>query len=338
MTDIEFRPYRTGDERAILDTFNLTFRAVSGVDFVDRTLARWRWEFAANPAGMRIMLGVAEDGRVACQYAGVPMRVWTTTGGGRTLSFFHAVDSMVHVDFRRGLRKRGLFVEVAERFFDAYGGKLDHLGFGYPVRPAWRIGERYLGYRLVRTLDFLRRPVGAAPARSEVEVEVRSIERFSDSADALFLELRHRFACVTVKDARYLNWRYADCPDVGYHLLWAMRSAKPVGWAVLRVEGALAPGAATIGDLWLDPDDSETLRALIDHADVLAQRAGCTHLMTVQNPALALARGFGELGFVPEPSSTWLERKLGSRDWTSGLSQEWLAENWSYTLGDSDLF
>ena len=140
MTEISYRGYEPGDESQILATFNLVFREVIGDDFVDRTLERWRWSFVDNPAGSRIVLGLADDGRVACQYAATPMRVWCSQDGGHELSFFHAVDSMVHPEFRIGLRRRGLFLEVAERFFDEYGGKLDHFGFGYPVLPAWRIG------------------------------------------------------------------------------------------------------------------------------------------------------------------------------------------------------
>ncbi len=127
MADVELREYRPGDETAILATFNLVFREVCGDSYVDRTLERWRWEFADNPQGMRVMLAVTSDGLVAGQYAGVPMRVWSAQHG-RELSFFHAVDSMVHPDYRKGLRKKSLFIEVAERYFETWGGVADELG------------------------------------------------------------------------------------------------------------------------------------------------------------------------------------------------------------------
>ena len=340
---VEFREYEPGDESGILDTFNLTFREVCGEDYVDRDLEHWRWEFEQNPAGRRILLAMADDGRVAAQYAGIPMRVHCNLDGGRELSFFHAVDSMVHPEFRKGLSKRPLFIEVAERFFERYGGSEDHLGFGYPVRPAWRIGERYLGYRLVRSIDFLRRPIAARSAADEGEaagagIVVERIERFGPEADYLFEDAKDSLACVTYKDARYLNWRYADCPSTDYTLLAASRAGTLCAWAVMRSEGALAPDSATIGDLLVPDGDDEALAALVAEAERIGREADCSHLMTVQNPELPTGRAFAALGFVSEPSSNWLERKLGSRDWTSGLTQEWLAQNWSYTLGDSDLF
>ncbi len=338
MSEIDFRLYEVGDETAILDTFNRTFREVCGPDYVDRSLEHWKWEFEGNPEGNRILLGIADDGRVACQYAGIPMRVHVRDGD-RELSFFHAVDSMVHPDFRKGLRKRPLFLDVAERYFERFGGHEDQLGFGYPVRPAWRIGERYLGYRLIRVLDFLVREL---PVRQETEalaaVPVQTLERFPAAVDAWFDGLRAEYACVTRKDRRYLNWRYADCPSCAYTILWAERGGAPAGWMVLRTDGGLVPGAATIGDLHLDPSDGEAGRALLHAAEAHAIEAGCSKLLTVLNPQLPLQDFFAASGFRPHPSSTWLERKLGSRDWSAGLSQEWLAENWSYTLGDSDLF
>jgi len=337
MVGIQYRLYEPGDEERILETFNLTFReAWVGPGYVDRTMAEWRWTYPENPAGFRIMLGFAPDGRVVCQYAGVPMRVWTTEGGGRELSFFHAVDSMSHPEFRATLRKRSLFVEVAHQFFDAVGGKLDHLGFGYPVRTAWRIGQRYLGYREIQVLDFLLRPREALAAPGGITVEaVRSV---SGDVDALERELRALYPCMTIKSKRYLDWRYTACPRHDYVLLEARRGGRLSGVAVLRTEGSLVPEQATLGDLLLHPEDSDTLRALIAAADERAAAAGNAGLLAVQNPNLPLFDAFTALGFRAAPSANWLERRLGSRDWTAGLDQAWLAGNWQYSLGDSDLF
>ncbi|HMQ21776.1 MAG TPA: GNAT family N-acetyltransferase [Planctomycetota bacterium] len=338
MGDVHFREYEPGDEVFILATFNRTFRETWGQGYVDRDLAHWRWLYEANPAGRRILLGIDEaDGTVACQYAGIPMRV--RGPDGRDLSFFHAVDSMVHPDYRQGLRKRGLFLEVAERYFERFGGTLDHLGFGYPVQAAWRIGERFLGYGLVRTLDFLLRDVGV-DASMPAGFAVRSVDWAVDgkALDALFTNVGTQYACVTTKDATYLGWRYGPSAPHAYEVLLASDATSVRGMAVLRSEGSLVPDAATIGDLLVAPGDEDALAALVAGAQAFAKRASCASLMTVQNPQLFAGRALAALGFERRPSSDWFERKLGSRDWTSGLDRAWLAEHWSYCLGDSDLF
>ena len=338
MTEISYRPYESGDEKAILETFNLVFREVCGEGYQDRDMERWCWSFLENPAGYRIMLGMTEDGRVACQYAGIPMKVYTSAGTGQELSFFHAVDSMVHPEFRAGIRKKGAFIEVAKRFFDRFGGSTDELGFGYPVRPAWRIGERYLGYRLIKSLDFLLAEIDVRPSPVPTAVQVEQIERFDAGQDELYESLKNEFPCMLIKDSRYLNWRYADCEDVDYRILQATAEGKARGYLVLRTEASLVPDSATIGDLLVHPADSECLDALLASAEQLAAAAGCKQLLTVQNDKQAFGEAFLARSFHAEPSANWLERKLGSRDWTSGLTQEWLGENWVYMLGDSDLF
>ncbi len=328
-----FRPYEEGDEHAILETFNRTFREVCGPDFEDRNLETWRWEFLENPSGCRIMLALTSEGRVAAQYAGVPIKV---SAEGRELSFFHAVDSMVHPEFRKGLRKRPLFLEVAERFFERFAGKVDHLGFGYPVRPAWRIGERYLGYRLVQVLDFLLRGIEEPLPPHEAAAEV--CEGVPPDCRALLEELAPLHACTTVRDEGYLRWRYFEAPSVRYRFLAARRAGKLVGFGVCRTEGGLVPEHAVLGDVFCDPGDLDCLAALLERARVEALDAGRRGLMTVVNPHLEYDRSLKALGFRAHPSGDWLERKLGARDWTAGLEPEWLRRNWHYCLGDSDLF
>ena len=80
---ITIRPYKPGDEHAILATFNLVFREVCGADYVDRTLEQWRWAYRDNPMGHRISLAFTEDGTVASQYAGMPFLYDTPWGAQR---------------------------------------------------------------------------------------------------------------------------------------------------------------------------------------------------------------------------------------------------------------
>jgi hypothetical protein len=337
-TSLRYRPFEPSDEERILETFNLTFRQVCGEGYVDRGSEEWRWEYLDNPTGSLAYLAVTPEGQVAAQYAGVLMRVHLGAEG-RDLVFMHAVDSMVHPDFRKGLKKRPLFLEIAEAYFETYGGKDFDLGFGYPVRPAWRIGERYLGYRKIRDLDFLLQDLAEAqvPGRSG-SVQVDLLDRLPAGIDALYQSVRGQFPCMVAKDHSYLKWRYQDHPGHGYHFLYAHEGDRPRGLAVLRTEGALVPQATTIGDLLLAPKDHEALAAILGRAQSLAREKNCSSLMTVTNPNLPLHQAFLSFGFERRPSSHWLERRLGSRDWTAGLSQEWLDQNWFYCLGDSDLF
>ncbi len=335
MSDVTIREYQDGDEHAILKTFNLVFREVCGPAYVDRELPRWIWQYHGNPAGRRMMLAFAPDGRVACQYAGVPMRVHSPDG---EVMFDHAVDSMVHPEFRRGLKRQGIFVPTANQFFARWGhAGLDAIVFGYPVDAPWRIGERYFEQRLIRVLDYLIRPAELGRDVDVPGIAVREVPRFGPAADTLWAKARANLVCAVVRDARYLDWRYPECPDVNYVCLLATRGAEPVGLAVLQPEHEVVPESCTFAD-WLVPDDDPDVgRALLAAATRVARARGRKQLMAVANESLGWSRFLRTEGFEPQPSATWIVRRLGCRTFAPRFTADWLRDHWFYTLGDSDL-
>jgi hypothetical protein len=335
MSEITIREYAPGDEHEILKTFNLVFRETCGPGFVDRGMERWEWQFRRNPMGTRIMLAVAGDGTVACQYAGVPVRAHTRDGD---VVFDQGVDSMVHPGFRRGLKKDGIFIPSAYAYFDRWGFSGGcALIYGYPVSAPWRIGQKYFEQKLVRVVDYLIRPAELGAASGPAGVEVVTVRRFGPDADRLWDEAKAELACAVTRDARYLDWRYADCPDVEYELLVARRAGVARGLAVLNATHEVVPGACTIAD-WLVPGgDRDVARALLAAATRTARARGRAVVMAVASEPHALHRFLLAEGFVATPSAAYLERRLGLRSFAERFTPEWVAEHWYYTLGDSDL-
>src|SRR5258705_294355 len=173
------RPYRPGDEAAILKTFNVVFRAVCGPTYTDRGLEFWRWEFGAHEHGHRIALAVLDDGTVAAQYAGVPLQVHTSFG---PKVFVHIVDSFVHPEHRKGLKKPGLFVETAQPWFEDCRARGDAVLYGYPVATAERIGQRYLEYHRLRVVDYLCRDANAGNIAVPGAILVERVLAFAGEA------------------------------------------------------------------------------------------------------------------------------------------------------------
>ncbi|HEY0556170.1 MAG TPA: hypothetical protein VGG20_18095, partial [Thermoanaerobaculia bacterium] len=89
------REYRQGDEEQILPMFRRSFH-------VDRSLARWAWEYRENPYGtLRISEAFTEDGRLAAHYAGYPVRFHDGTGArARILPALQVGDTMTEPAFR----------------------------------------------------------------------------------------------------------------------------------------------------------------------------------------------------------------------------------------------
>ncbi len=333
---LTIRPYQQGDEHAILRTFNLVFREVCGAGYVDRTLEQWRWAYLENPAGHRISLAVADDGTVASQYAGMPMLCDTPFGEQR---FVHCVDSMTHPDYRKGLQAKSLFVETCLPFW-AHGKAIgDALFYGFPVDAAFRIGQRYLEYVMMRIVDYLIRDRAAGELKAPVGVDVQRVREVPADVDALYAEVRADKQCLLRRDHRYLHWRYAHNPAHADYALWtARRGGALCGLMVTKPKQGLAPDSATIVD-WLVPArDGDAIEALLAAAVRSQHEERKERLLAVFPPWSSEAQALLAHGFVTTPSSTWLQRRLiHNINVPQLITPEFLAASWWYTLGDSDL-
>ncbi len=334
--DLTIRSYQPGDEAQILATFNRVFREVCGEGFVDRTLEQWRWQYLENPMGHRMSLAVAPDGTVVSQYAGVPVLADTAFG---EQTFVHCVDSMTHPDWRKGLKRPGIFVLTGWPF-SAHSRQIgDAVLYGFPVEMAERIGRKYLEYHFLRVIDFLARDAaqGALPLPAGLRVE--RVTAVPDDVAALYARMRAGKQCLLRRDRRYLHWRYVQNPSRADYELWTVRDAggslRALG--VLRPIHELAPDSCTLADLVVAGDDAPALDGLLHVLTAQAGERGRQRALVVlpeQSPEAAHLRG---RGFTTLPSRNWLERRLVYLITGSPITEEFLAEQWWYTLGDSDL-
>jgi L-amino acid N-acyltransferase YncA len=326
MADYDIRPYRPGDEEGILATFNVVF-AEGKPDFVPRTLDEWAWAFARNPAGQRIWVA-EKEGEIVAQCAAIPYRVQLE---GEPATITQGVDSMVHPDHRRGLRRPGLFVATARPFFERFGGPgQDALHYGWPVEPAWRIGRTFLGYEIVRTqtIHFRTPPPGPTELPDGVEV----IERFDDGVADLYARCSREWGLSVVRDATYLNWRFVDNPRHEYTILGVREDGDLVGYAVYSGADSPRPNSGLLVD-WLVPTDRVGVGQLLHDAFLCTARANGTATAMAVFPDWTpwyhlfqewawnvYASDYLLIGIVQHPRhDTW-----------------WLRRNWWYQLAELD--
>jgi hypothetical protein len=324
------RPYRPGDEERIL----ALFRCVFGVD---RSLEQWRWRFRDNPAGLTIRLAETPSGELVGQYAGLPVRMaW----GDRTLVFTQIIDVMVDPRLRQGLKRAGLFAALANRFIADYGGP-DRIsgGFGFPTPEALRIGRRVAGYIPLHPVVSLIRPVGrhGGDRRSRLAglFRVEATDRFDGEIDRLWERVRPELPVAGVRDACYLNWRYADCPDVGYQMLVARHrlGGAPAGAAILRLGVRGEPIGALVD--WLVPRRATSAAlALVGRCEALAKDAGMERLAAWFPPYSWPYRWLLESGFRQERTIY----QFVALPTSPVVSLDWARDRWYYAMGDSDIY
>jgi hypothetical protein len=160
-SNLEIRPYRPGDEVAIVDAWNSIFPAQDGQ--APRSLDSWRWAFAENPLRRCESVLAFVEGELVGQYASVPQRA---INHGREATLGLVVDGFVHPGHRRAGGSPGLIVHLAHELHRRWCGprateiRPGHLlNHGYTTQ-LYRIAQRYLQSEMVRDMDLLFRELG----------------------------------------------------------------------------------------------------------------------------------------------------------------------------------
>jgi len=323
---VSVREYRAGDEHGILDLFRRVFR-------VERSLAHWRWKFLDNPAGREILVAVDRDGRIAGQFASLPNRGWLA---GSECRFSQLLDHMVDP----ALHRRGVYAALARAFHERFVARDPRaIYFGFNLDEIHQIEKRLYGMELLHGVCALERATGAGAdgaAAGGRLVRVERVARFTSAIDPLWERCRGSHDAAIVRDARYLDWRYADCPDVGYVLVVARRrwSRRPLGLAVVRLGWPHEPIAALV-DWLVAPGEPAAWRALVHAAVAAARAAGLGVVRAWVAPGSPDEDALAEVGFARVPSP------FLASVWNDGRPERPLADvrsRWRYTMGDTDIF
>lgn len=298
---ITIRPYRAGDETAILHAVN---RARGAAGLSERSLATWRWMFADHPLGTRVMLGFDEGGEVLAQCAGLPLRARVD---GRAVLFCRMIDGLNVRSERTGHTRRGLFTACSEAFREAFGGE----GSGRHVFAFGSHGDPDAG-RLPLGMSFLREcfvhvvPVGAARG-GDWRAEIREVERFGAEANELHERIATEARADLVRDAAYLNWRHASEPGRPARAALACVGGRPAGLAVWRA-GRFEGRAAGLVCEWIVPrDEPAAATALSDWLQESARAAGLECVVLELSPFAREWTEFQDRGYrvVRRPRAWW---------------------------------
>jgi len=335
------RTYRSGDEHAILALFNRVF-AVGNADFEPRSLRHWQWEFAENPEGHPTL--VAESGgAIVGVFTAIPERFRFDDGVFR---LGQAVDTVVAPEHRQSLRKSGLYLTISHAWYDHFGKRDDvRFLYGFPNPQAFRIGTRLSGYEPVRcpVLEQALPIEAAASWRDGSEgVVVEEIERFGGELDRLDAALATKGTIAGVRDARYWNWRFADCPTTRYRLLRAESASG-------RLRGFLVHGyswhgfrkdIAPVVDFVIAPGDLATWRALLGDVARAAQRHATPKLATLLTwaPPFPGPSHFADLEKLGFQSADTFFNLCIRRFPDSGITPEEARDRLYINMGDSDIF
>ncbi|HVS14437.1 MAG TPA: GNAT family N-acetyltransferase [Thermoanaerobaculia bacterium] len=323
------RPYRPGDEDAILALFRRSFH-------VERDRAHWAWKYAANPHGAhRISLARDPGGELVGQYCAYPVRL-LQDGREQTV---HQVGDIMTAASARGVGRgpTSVFARTARHFYETFCRGQVRFNYGFNTGAHQKLSIRLVGAHQVEEAPLRVRELGRRPAR--VRRRLLGGCRIApdpgpDELDRLWREARAAYGSLVVRDARHLRWRYLDRPDQRYLLLGARRRRRLVAWAVFARRGA----DLVWGDALALPAQVGCLEDLV--ADAVRRLADGPALERVVGwfPPRPdwLDRCLTELGFELRPEPQQLALMVVPFD--DPDAAERCARDFHYTYGDSDLF
>lgn len=331
------REYRQGDEGQILPMFQRSF-------YVERGLARWSWEYRENPYGtLKISEAFAEDGQLVAHYAGYPVRFHDETGGEpRQLPALQIGDTMTEPAFRHvGRGPTSLLGRTVRHFYARFCEGQVAFNFGFNTGNIQRFSMSFVRARRLEDLPFHVLDLEKRPLKPPNLIlsrladylggyRVERITHFDARWDEFFRRVSGSYRLLVERDARYLEWRYARCPEPESFIYAVFRRNRLVGWSVFRYKEE----RLRWGDALFDPRHPGAVRHLL-HA-VLQEHRQVKILETwaTSRPAwwreTVLSLGFesrpepDDLGFVFVPFGEDPEEAFRAHLY--------------YTMGDSDLF
>lgn len=323
MGEYTIRELEAGDVDSLLRAFARTFG-------VARTREEWTWAFERNPAGRRAFVAL-HHGEVVGQFAAAPARVWLD---GRERIFAQGVDSFVVPEHRAGLKRPGLFVELARACFAAHGGRdRDVVYYGLPVEAAWRIGQRFLGYEVVRTELALARELSDVRCGALADA-VTDVERFDEQAKWLWDRCAPEWPASAIRDAAFLNWRLLDAPAKRCEVL-GVRDERGIlrGFAAWRRADFVLPGIAVLVDWCVPSAEREVGERLLDGLLRRASASGAPVLAGIVPSWSPWFAWFQEQGFLVHPT----DYRMAAVAFERRFDAPWLAQHWWYQLADTDL-
>ncbi len=340
--DLRIREWRPGEDDEPLR------KLANEVYGLDRSPAFFRWKYRANPAGEAHIALAELAGRPVCMACVMPLRMRV---GGAGLLGSVSVDIATRAEFRG----QGLYREVAGFLWERLDAAGIALTYGFTNRDSTgvtlgalgrqRVGPLPLRVRPLRPLRLalgaLGRGVAPDPGPDAAGGRVRCIDRFDPRYDRLWSRLEPRVDIAAVRDARFLNWRYAERPGALYEILEeSTDDGGLAGYLVWRPMLRFRVRTAFVADVSEDPERPGAARRLLRAAARRARGRGSALLALLSWGGSPVHRACVGAAPLPVPPVLFPQMNVFSAiSHRPGLATHDLARpgRWWLGWGDSDV-
>jgi GNAT superfamily N-acetyltransferase len=334
------------------------YKAVSGS--FDRNY--WHWIFKKNPSGHgHIWLAEEEKNNdIVGQYAVIPTDLIIQ---GKKILGSQSLGTMTHPSFR----KQGIFTHLARDLFEDSAKRGVDLIYGFPNKNSCHGFLKYLDFFILskpilfsRPLDFgallnvkiksklilsllssVLKPIynlifQRYSPKDDEDIHVKLVESFPEDIDEICHTYNSTFKNTVARSVEYLNWRYCDRPDRSYRIYLAYKEGGELsGYCVYGRTERDNVNIGLIMDLFANPEDVSTLKALICHVLNEMEKEGedlASCLLQRNSPFLKVLR---KCGFI-FPLTRFPPYILRLNSDNLKLHEINNLDDWHITFGDAD--
>lgn len=301
---------------------------------------RFDWVYVRHAGGAPATSYVAEDAaadRIVGFHGALPFRLWHR---GREVRGLYTLEVATDPDYQG----RGIFTQLGRAIIDGARGDGTQIIRIFPNLQSAPGFYGKLGYTelapfpvVARFLGNLRGPVAErlpalAPVAAPADLLLRAglvrarlarargrrggahvapLTAFGPWADTLWESLRDTLGTTTIRDSRFLRWRYLEGPH-RYTILGLDRGNGPVAFAVVGVRPWKGGKAADLLEVMAAPGDRAAVDHLLAEASLLAAREGAVALRTWVGARHPHAAAFRAAGFRPLPARLRVDYSVGA--------------------------
>ena len=322
---VETRAYEAGDERQILDLFARSF------PHAPRRIEHFRWKYRENPFGNERISLTFVDEALAGHYSGyvVPFHAY-----GRDVLAHQIGDTMTDVAVRHiGRGPTSILGRTALDFYARFCEGQIAFNYGFNVGNIQKISLRFLRSDRVEPVTYRVAPPPPPIRKAERWIrgyQLELVRRTTPEWDDLFRRVASEYRFLVRRDARYVSWRYLECPDVDYAIVAIRKWRHLVGWIAFRIR----ENRFSWGDALFDPRFPDAVEVALRHV------VPSYPVDTIEAWFPPRPRWFDEtltsLGFETRPEPQDLSVMCVPFTWTDVVER--MRTDLYYTWGDSDLF
>ena len=316
---VEIRPWKPGDEDAILALFQDVFGQAMSPEY-------WRWRFEHHPDGGPLIMLAWDGERLAGHYAvsRAPLMV-----GGRIQRAALSMTTMTHSDYRG----QDLFSRMATALYDELAAQGFVAVLGFPNRMShvpFRQKLDWIDIEEISTMvlrgDRLRR-------KPTVDPDVDEIGSIDERVGALARDVASEAGFAGARDTRILRWRVDENPVNEYRRFVLgggdRAAADAEAYAITKPYGEAGLDLVEFG-----ARDETAAKRMVDHVAALAFEEGIAQINCWCVPGAPHRLVLERAGFAADAPVTY----FGGRAFHPLDDDFGDARRWRVSMLDSDLY